>query len=497
MPDLTDSIALVQTIMRTDTVSLFNHLSNAALTHILQFFSERPFHASWHQTLKNATKIEVAREGHPLKEAAKTAVKFLHLTWIQGDFSSDTMPMVLNTYGASCASLFLHVIQSPNVVEVPAVNECKRLKKLTLWGVPQGFPLHSVLSGQSNLEELELHPGAWDASIGEAITALGVGLKRLELSTTLSHDAHLTRMFARVGRTLRSLELTFDADGPDQLVSKFDVSKIATFCPLITDLSLHDKNVDRANFRAREIALYCNYGAQLERVALFEGDFTKLFLEKMVSYCPNVRIDISFLSNDLDLIIETLGPLICECFLMPDAITASALKAVAPSLSGVEVLYMDISLVDTLFTNPKRRLHRLHIDANRDEPLAPCDDAVLAIALNTGALREVKWDGPRIHIKTLQVLAEANRHLENVYVSDIPPDGEDVVSFGSAYIIDMIEAFEACQALCVLDLNIFFPLDMEWPVARIVAVEDACVRFRFRSVSIQLAHVEYNALCRK
>lgn len=472
--------------------TFFDNLPLVALVHILRFFSKKPFVVSWIKELKKETMIEVSRNCHPLLEVAKHAITKLVLAWRAKDDISEATQNILDFYGTTCVSLRLLITGLPLVLDAPSVRKCSMLKKLVVYNAPSGFSFRNLLSGQSNLEKLEFVYMVWDSSAGDAIANIGAGLKRLKLSTKLSHSAALTRMLQSVGRTLHSLELLFEEEEHIDLDSSFDVPKIAEFCPDITEICLDYR--PSSHFRENEIALYCKYGAQLKHVSLIGRGFTKSFLERLSFRCPNVRVNAFLASDDRQLVMDTLGGLICENSLLINSITPTALRAVESKATSIETLNIDTTFAKQFFITPKTRLRCLALFSWDEEPFGLCDDDVLTIARSTGALREFDWCGPRIRLQTMEVFAAANSGLEDVELFGYSPGEEDGVSFSVAYLIDMIRAFSVCQELSELRLD---PCnDNDVPSTRNAAVEDACLSFRFRKVSVTLGSNQYNVVSR-
>lgn len=194
------------------------------------------------------------------------------------------MQWILHVYGSGCTSLFLDFADMftphQHLHDVFSLNGCKVLKNLCV------------------------HGAHWDEGIGDVIAVLGPGLQRLELCTRLSHVEGLTRMLESVGGTLQSLALTVYRLDSNMSASNFDLRTIASFCPQITEIYLKAKDYSTdwfftSRFREEELELYCKYGEQLTHVHLSFGGFTKAFLTRLASVCPNVCVDISEIDSSL------------------------------------------------------------------------------------------------------------------------------------------------------------------------------------------------------
>lgn len=228
-------------------------------------------------------------------------------------------------------------------------------------------------------------------------------------------------MLESFGGTLQLLKLIFSHEGCDESVTMFDVSKIAGFCPHITDILLSCQREQRPDFRENEIELYCKYGSQLERMVLSGGGFTKAFLKRLVSRCPNAHFDISYVSEGVVLAIQSLGSRVFKCGVDTRHTTPSSLKTVVSKLSDVEWLSMGVLFVPTLFATPRDNLRCSYLSAGFDRPDGLCDEFVLAIARNTGGLRTFYWNGPRILSLALQALAATNSRHEKVSITGYAP----------------------------------------------------------------------------
>lgn len=274
--------------------------------------------------------------------------------------------------------------------------------------------LRNLLSAQSNLKEFELFPGRGDnGKVGYTIEVIGAGLRRLALGVKLSHEARLTRMFQSIGRE--------ELDGND---SMFDVSKIADFCPHITDITLSLFNESDTDSRDKEIQLYCKNGEQLQTMSLTAYAYSKEFFETLASHCPSARIDIPNIQNGALHAIETLGSQIFDIFPVSRDISPSDLITVESKLSGVASLSIFTDLAHAFFSYPKPNLRRLTLVTDDQRPVSLTDEDWITIARSTCDLRTFTWHGPRIPVEKMQMIAAANRRLEQVLrTSTMPPCG--------------------------------------------------------------------------
>lgn len=142
------------------------------------------------------------------------------------------------------------------------------------------------------------------------------------------------------------------------------------------------------------------------------------------------------------------------------------------------------------FAKPMTTLRQLSLN---DDKMFSYDQALIAIARSTGALREVKLvrDG-RIQTSALYDLACCNPLLEKVAIYALF-DGKDIQAFCISYMIDILKSFVECKSERTNFLKVTSRLGgAVIPSTRMVDVDNACVPYRPRSLSITLNGVEYH-----
>lgn len=471
--------------------SLFERLPHAALVNMLRFFSQAPEAEGWAGRVLDATKLSIVAEGHPLKKAAENEPN--QLMFFQfGDEVTEEEGRLLAAFGSTCTSLSMSAAELIDFDSLLTSYSFPKLKKISMSNLPSDFESFSMfMQKQRSLEELLINRRAWSLDMPDALSQRGPGLKKLALSTDLSCGEELTRMFDSIGSTLLSLKIVFRQEVGDLHESTFDIKSLAQSCPQLTDLSV---GWLITHLREDEIALYALYGPQLQLVHLSGMDFPRSFLRTLSDSCPNVALDLSDVSCDVTPMLDTLGARISGLRLSDNVAPTGALTHAAADLTRLESLATGARNVCAIFEHPKTRLRSLILHS--DEHVDDFDAAVAAIARSSGALVDVKVSCDGIGLRALEEFALSNALLEDVQLFYMVPEGADEDVFRAAAMVDLVSAFVGCKMLRVLHLKVI-PIGMpDGDNARIAEVDDACVPYRSRNVSVRFDDVEYNPLCR-
>lgn len=467
--------------------SLFDRLPTVAQVNVLRFFSKAPEQEDWASNISSASMLEVAEDGHPLQQLAKSVLTDVTIMQLDEDWIERTRGL-LDAFGATCTSLSMKGVDSTDIEPLLTTHSVPNLKRLSLHKRPLRLePLGRFLEKQKKLEEVQIRWADWSVGMPQALSQRGPGLKRLVLSTSLTFKDELSRMFETIGSTLEFLKIFFRKD--DQLLnaSKFDVTSLPTSCPRVTELSIR---WSITHLREEEVSLYALYGAQLQRVHLFGMDFSDAFVNTLALCCPNAFVDLSGVHGDPTPLMKALGASVSAVKLFEDVAPTNRIMRAATVAESVESLGIGSRNAFAFFERPKSKLRRLILTI--DEDAENFDEAVVTIAKNSGDLRQLKVTCEGISAHALEELSIRNPLLESVEMYYMVPKGvEKRDEFRQRSMVNLLRAFVRCKSLKVLHLSVI-PMFLYIPDARVDVIDDACVPYRCRNVSIHLDLLEYN-----
>lgn len=454
--------------------TLFSRLSEAALVNILRFLAQTQHDFAWHRSLRLDLIADLARASHPLHTTAISVLKNLPRSFPFSGTLRRCAELVLPVFGPGLTSLVLDFHEKGAAREDSLVVKWLILKRLKLGYIPGDFPQRTLLSQQPDLESLCIWGETCVPSVTDAIAEASPGLKHLTLYANNADNTYLCPMLWSIGRTLLSLTLTAPA---------FDTKKLAVLCPLVTDLCLQTYAPSLEN----DWDLYCSCGSQLKSINLHGAHITSEGLHRLSAACQNALVDLRFASWELGPTTLTNGPQLALVCLMAgrtsrdDVLAAEFRPRNSESLKISTLGYFEKSF----FATPEKSLREVTVCEMHSA--ARSDEVVSAIATNTRGLRSCFFEGI-VNALVLKEIARTNPLLEEVVMNPEFRD-EEAPNFAdlAEYMIRVLESLEERRNLRSISLRSFF--HRSGP--RSVAVEDACTRYRFRTISIQFFGVEY------
>lgn len=156
--------------------TIANDLPDEALVNILRCFSEDPHHPAWMRLLNFEALVAFAQAEHPLHGTAVAVVKVLCIARDHNG-STEIDNKLLDAYGRTCPTLGLFNSQASSEL----VLQCTNVKMLDISNLPPAISLSSLVSVQTNLDEMYATRSLTDAT-AEAFLEHGHGLKGISLS---------------------------------------------------------------------------------------------------------------------------------------------------------------------------------------------------------------------------------------------------------------------------------------------------------------------------
>lgn len=250
------------------------------------------------------------------------------------------------------------------------------------------------------------------------MTAIGPGLKSLQIEINLAHGTAIRRLFEATGSTLTSLyiDIVEDTEAPD--IYTFDLKAISGWCPHVRSLFIQVPHKFETAEGQRQ-ALLLSYGSQLQLTGGRFSNKTREFWLRISASCPNAKVDCVFFATQA-----------CSCFVCTGARLYSIrvkcrLRVPAESCYNVEILSIQervssnrqMLIAACFFASPKPKVRHLAINRKRVGDHNG-SDTFCAIAKNSGGLRSINiFLNERVGRIGLRKVAEANVQLEQVLFS--------------------------------------------------------------------------------
>lgn len=490
-----------------------SRLPENAVSNVLRFLSSRPRSADWPHHFALSGLRDLANDQHALHSAAQQSLTSLHLHPLHDSSSeTDALAAILTAFGRGASSVHFNLSPAhPHAWAASFRSHCTHIRRLDFRSVPAFLHLDALLAPLTHLEDLRLHTLANQHATWAILAEHGAGIARLHVDVARQNSPAMRRALAVLGRTLSSLALCLmGTPETDQPLEELRLSEVGRLCPLIDDLDVAgDCEFARADIQALCVA----YGAQLRRLAIPYAGKKPAFLRALADKCPNVRVDTDMKPFNVPLAdflagakpdptptMEVLGPLLREFtvrFGFPVTNEFRIAAARCSNLARLEVtesvLRGFVDMLRGLFYLPKPELRMLDVAFIQDATLATgahrFPEIVACIARNCANLQTLGLTIPVLAPEVLANLARSNRRLEyatlRVCFPEAPhPDGGEEARV--QFFVQIIRAMNSCKSLKSLVIT-----DNLESGARLAEVENACVCFRFRRISVSVRGVVY------